>query len=105
MKFSGKVGFATIKETAPGVWSEVIADRKYVGDITRLARSLQASQSINDNVNLNNQISIVADMFAYENFFNIRYVVWCKSKWKVTNVEVKRPRLILTLGGVYNDGN
>lgn len=102
-KFHGFVGYSITHETSPGVWEEKIVKREYFGDVLRLSRSLQNSQSINDNLVINNQISIVADAFAYENFFAIRYVSWLNSKWKVSNVEVQRPRLILTLGSVYND--
>lgn len=101
-RFAGAVGFASTVETSLGVWEETFTERTYYGDVVRLARSLQTSQNINDNVSLNNQISIVADPFAYENFAHIRYVVLGGSKWKITNVEVSYPRLILTVGGVYN---
>lgn len=101
-KFNGIIGYAATVQTAPGVWTEEISRRAYVGDVIKLGRSLRASQSVNDDVVINNQLSVVADAFAYENFFSIRYVEWAGVKWKVTNVEVKRPRLILTLGSVYN---
>lgn len=103
-KFSGHVGYASFDESAPGVYSETVLDRKYVGDITRISRSMQTSQKINDDLYISNIVSIVADAYAYENMFAIRYVTWFGQKWKVVNVEVNRPRLILTLGGVYNDG-
>ena len=57
---------------------------------------------INDDININNSISIVADPYAYENFHNMRYAILEGVKWKITNVEINRPRLILTIGGVYN---
>ena len=54
------------------------------------------------NINVANEISIVADPFANQNFHTMLYVEFMGTKWKITNVEVKRPRLTLTLGGVYN---
>lgn len=101
-KFYGKIGYAVPKETAPGVWSEEITTRSYRGDVLRNTRRWESNENLNDNLNINNLISIVADAFAYENFFSMRYIEWMGSKWKVTNVEVQRPRLILTIGGVYN---
>ena len=102
-KFYGQIGYAETKETAPGVWREVITERTYTGDVLRNTRRWENSENLNDNLNVNNLISIVADAFAYQNFFAIRYIVWAGSKWKITNVEVQRPRLILTIGGVYNE--
>lgn len=101
-KFFGEIGYAEIRETAPGVLEEIITERKYKGDVIRNARRLENGEHLNDNVNVNNSISIVADGFAYQNIFSIRYVTWMGARWKVTNVEVQRPRLILTIGGVFN---
>lgn len=70
--------------------------------MTRVAKRNEQGQSINDNITLNNSISIIADAYAYENFFAIQYVKVMGTAWKVTSVEVQRPRLILTLGGVWN---
>lgn len=103
-KFYGKVGYANTVETPEdsGIWKEIITERSYFGDVLKISRRLQGSGGINDNVNINNEISIVADPFAYENFKNIRYVEWMGVKWKVPNVTILTPRLILTIGGVYN---
>lgn len=101
-KFFGAIGYAETKETAPGVLEEIITERNYKGDVIRNARRLENGEHLNDNVNVNNSISIVADGFAYQNIFSIRYVTWMGARWKVTNVEVQRPRLILTIGGVFN---
>ena len=101
-KFYGKVGYAETKETSPGVWDEVITEREYYGDVYRNMRNLQNSGNINDDINVNNQISIVADPYAFKNFHKLRYVTYMGSKWKISGVDVQYPRLILTLGGVYN---
>ena len=101
-KYYGAIGYAETKETSPGIWTEAITERKYYGDVIRNARRLENGEHLNDDINVNNSISIVADAFAYENFFSMRYVTWMGARWKVTNVEVQRPRLILTIGGVYN---
>jgi hypothetical protein len=102
-KFFGKVGYGpTTVETAPGVWNEVIVERDYVGDILRNTRKLQSGESVNDDLSVDNSISIVADAYANEHFFAIRYVLWAGARWVVSNVEVQSPRLLLRLGGVYN---
>lgn len=101
-KFYGKIGYAQTVETAPGVYEDQIVERSYYGELVRNTRSLQSSGQLNDNINVSNEISIVADPFAYENFHAIRYVEFMGTKWKATNVEVRYPRLVLTIGGVYN---
>ena len=101
-KFYGKIGYAETVETNAGVWQEKITERSYFGDIGRNTRMLQSSSQLNDNINISNEISIVADPFANQNFHLMRYVEFMGAKWKITNVEVKYPRLILTVGGVYN---
>ena len=101
-KFFGAIGYAETKETSPGVWEESIRERNYYGDVIRNVRRLENGAKVNDNVDVNNSVSIGADGFAYENFFSIRYVAWMGAKWKVSSVEVQRPRLILSIGGVYN---
>lgn len=101
-KFFGKIGFTKTEETAPGVYREVTTERDYRGDVFRNTRKWENGEHLNDDLNVNNQISIVADAYANENFFAMRYISWMGAYWKITNVEVQRPRLILTIGGVYN---
>lgn len=102
-RFSGKVGFsAGTKEVRPGVWEDQIVERIYYGDSTRYTRRSQNSGQVNDNLIIANEISIVADPFASDNLGFIRYVEFVGAKWKVTNINVQHPRLILTLGEVYN---
>ena len=101
-KFYGVVGYAETTETAPGGWSEVITERNYSGDVIRNIRRLQSSENLNDDLVINNIISIIADPYAYQNFHTMRYVKWMGVFWKITSVEVQRPRLLLTIGGVYN---
>lgn len=101
-KWHGKIGFADTVETEPGVWVEQIVERSYYGDLIRNSRRLQNSGSINDDINISNEISIVADPYANQNFFAIRYVEFMGTKWKISNVDVEYPRLVLAIGGVYN---
>lgn len=102
-KFHGAIGFANLVETAPGVWTEEIKERTYSGDLKRNTRRLQTTDQVNDNLVISNEISIIADPYANDNFHSMRYVEFRGVKWKVTNVDAtKYPRLILTVGGVYN---
>lgn len=101
-KYFGAIGYAKTIETAPGVWEETIIEKKYKGDVLRNTRRYESADKLNDNININNQISILADSYAFENFFSMRYIEWFGSKWKITNIEIQRPRLLLTIGGIYN---
>lgn len=101
-KFYGKIGYASTVETKPGVYEEQIVERSYYGDLIRNTRRLQSTDKVNDDINIGNEISIVADPYATNNFHTMRYAVFMGTKWKISNVEVSYPRLILTLGGVYN---
>lgn len=103
-KFYGKVGYGETIETPPnsGVWKDVITERPYYGDVLNNIRRFQENQKINDDLTLSNGISIIADPYALNHFFAIRYVEWAGALWTVNTVEVERPRLILRLGGVYN---
>ena len=101
-KFFGTIGFGITEETSLGVWEEKIIERQYYGDVLRFSRRWEMADKVNDNLNVSNQISIVADPYACENFAFIRYVEWAGVKWKVPTVEVQYPRLILSIGGVYN---
>jgi len=102
-KFYGNIGYAEQVETAPGVWRERIETRKYSGDVQRDSTKIRSGENLNDNLVIENRISIVADPFAYKNFQQMRYIEWNGVLWKITGVEVQRPRLIVTLGGVYNE--
>lgn len=101
-KFHGKVGYSHSDETALGVWTDTIIEREYFGDVIRESRQWTNPGQVNDNLVVNNRISIVADDFASGNFSAMKYVIWDEVYWSVTSVEVQRPRLILSLGGVYN---
>lgn len=101
-KWYGKIGYAENVEKEPGDWREEIVERSYYGDLIKNTRLLQNSSGLNDNINIANQISIVADPYATNHIFAMRYIEFQGAKWKVSNVEVQYPRLILTVGGLYN---
>ena len=103
-KYYGEIGFVDTVETSPGIWEEKIIIRHYAGDVTRNTRRYNAvNDQINDNLNISNDISIVADPYASQNFHKIRYITYMGSKWKINNVEVNFPRLILHISDIYNE--
>lgn len=101
-KFSGSVGYVSTVETKPGVWEDSVTELHYTGDLIRNTNRVQTTDKVNDDITISNEISIVADPYANQNFQSMRYVVFKGAKWKITSVEVSFPRLILTIGGVYN---
>jgi hypothetical protein len=101
-KFFGRVGYGETAEEEPGVWVDQIVERSYYGDVIRNARNLQQGENLNPDLSVQNSISIVADAYANDHFFAIRYIEWAGALWTVSSVEVQSPRLLLRLGEVYN---
>lgn len=101
-KWFGKIGFSEQEETAPGVYTEKIVDRDYYGDVIRNTRRLQSTDQVNDDIGISNEISIVADPYAMNNFHSMRWVEWMGTKWKAVSVDVQYPRLTISLGEVWN---
>lgn len=102
-KYSGNVGFVETVEVSPGRWDYQVTERRYKGDVFKNTRRWEARDSLLDTLNANNMISIVAkDAYAFQHASAIRYIWWMGARWNVTNIEVQRPRLILTIGGIYN---
>ncbi len=103
-RFSGEVGYGEAVETpaGSGVWVDEITEFVYTGDIIRNTRRLEEGETLNNDISVGNSISIVADQYAVEHFFKIKYVKWAGVLWTVTSVQVQSPRLILSLGSVYN---
>ena len=104
-KFFGKIGYGETVVIRPGVHDVQIVEKEYYGDLIRNSRRYESSGQVNDNLNVSNSISIIADPYAYQNFHLMRYVEFMGAKWKISSVEVQYPRLILQVGGVYNDSS
>ena len=102
-KYCGQIGFSDTVETVPGVWTNRITERNYYGDLIRNTRRLNLSDKVNEDINISNEFSILADPYANENFFNMKYITYMNAKWRITDVRVEYPRLILTVGGLYNE--
>jgi hypothetical protein len=104
-RFAGTVGFSLTGSLVNGVWKETGGERPYKGDILNDTISYQQDEKVNDDVRLSQRISINSDRFAMQNYHLIRYVVFKDmpgTLWEVTSVTIERPRLILSLGGVYD---
>lgn len=102
MRYFGNVGYAIATETVTGVWENQITEEALYGDVIRDVHRNDSSGEVNDNLAVSNTISVLASPFALTNFQSICYVEWLGTKWKVSSIEVQLPRLILSLGGVYN---
>lgn len=101
-RFHGKIGYSNQVQVSPGVWQDQPTEREYFGDVIRESKQWTAKEQVNDDLVINNRISVVADDFASSNFSAMRYVIWAGTYWRISNIDVQRPRLILSLGGVYN---
>lgn len=101
-KYAGLVGYVTQEERVPGVWSPVENPRRMRGDVIRMSSSSQNGDKINENITLNHRVSLVGDAYAFDNYYTIRWIEIDGFKWEVSSIEVRRPRLVLTIGGMYN---
>ena len=101
-KFHGAIGYALPGETAPGVWTDTIVEKTYRGDVILDQNRWQPGDKVNDDLDIDNSISIIADKYAYQNLGKMKYIIWEGSAWKIKSFRVNRPRIILQIGGVYN---
>lgn len=103
-RFYGNVGYGETSEVSgePGIYEDTIIERSYFGDILQYGRRWDNPDKVLGEITISNRISVVADAYAYEHFHKMRYVVWDGVYWEISDISVERPRLVLTLGGVYN---
>lgn len=102
-KFFGKVAYANpVTTPGSGVWTDEFILQEYMGDVVRNSRQLASEEKLNDDITVGVSISILADQYAIDHFFDIKYVEWAGRYWTVTDVDVQPPRLILRLGGLYH---
>lgn len=101
-KYAGLVGYVTTVESSPGVFSPVSTSKVMKGDMIRQSSSVQSGDKINSDISLNHRVSLVGDAYAFGNYYNIKWIQIDGMKWEVSSVEIQRPRLIVTLGGLYN---
>lgn len=103
MRYYGEIGYSETVETKPGFFEEQLNFRKYKGDVIRNTKRNQYDNKVNSDIRLTNSISIVADPYAHDHFFQIKCAKWQGALWEVSSVEVQYPRLILELGGLYHE--
>lgn len=102
-RFHGKVGFLTWTDNQEtGIAEEEAVEKTFFGKVIEHSRRWQSSDVVTDDLQLGNQIAITANDFAYAHASAIAYCEFMGGLWKVTGIKVKRPEIILTLGGVYN---
>lgn len=102
MKFYGNIAFRNTAETLPDVWTEEIKTKTYYGDVQKLSKRNESGEHVIDGLRINTSISVLMDPWMSDNFQNILYVEYMNSKWKVESAEILYPRIVLTLGGLYN---
>lgn len=102
-KYHGKIGFACTEETSPGIYTETIIEKEASGDLVQIVGKISSSDTINNGMRLSSSISVIAEPYIKHNLKYIRYVTFMGEKWEVTDIKPSYPRLILTLGGLYND--
>ena len=103
-KWYGKIAYAITEETKPGVWLPRIVERDCYGDLINDRWRRDNHNKVNDDITLSSSLSIIADPFVIEHCSNILYAEVLGRKWRVTDISITTPRLILTLGGVYKGG-
>ena len=101
-KFYGKIGFSETRETSPGIWTELVNEKNYYGDVLKSSKYWRTGTGANDNIEITHRISVLSDPYISGNLHNIRYAEYMGCLWKVTDIETEYPRVTLTLGGVYN---
>lgn len=102
-KYAGKIGYAETEIRSPGVYVETIVERFHRGDVVRDLRRWGNPDSVHGDLSVTNSISIVGDAYAYEHIYEMRYIWWHGVRWKITTVDVQRPRLVLTIGELWTD--
>ena len=101
-RFYGEIGFGDNVETVPGVWEDVVIEKKFYGDVPRNTYQSNTIDKVNDDVTLSNSISVMGNRYAFQHIQNMRYIKFDGGYWTIDSVEVQKPRLILSVGGVYN---
>ena len=112
MRSCAKIGYRYTEEQVDsegrpnGVYKEIYTERTYKAEVMSYGYRNQQGESINDDYKLSNKFSLLAcDAFTLSHLNSIIYLEYQKIKWKVTSVDVQRPRLIVSIGGEYNGVN
>lgn len=101
-RFYGKVGFANEGSLVDGVWTEGVTERSYFGDVLTEVINPQPGDKVVSDIQVSHRIEVVADAYLMDNFVRVKFVEWSGVLWVATSATIQRPRVLLTLGGVYN---
>lgn len=101
-RFAGLVGYVTQVESVPGIWSPEETSKMMKGDIIKQSSTVQNGDKVNSDVTLNHRVSLLGDAYAFDKYFNLKWIEVDGRKWEISSVEVQRPRLIVSLGGLWN---
>ena len=101
-KYCGSIGFAITTDDGHGVWEDTITERKYYGDVLQNTRRWSDGDKIIGDITISNRFSILADSFAKSNIGAMKYITYLGERWKIESVDIQYPRVIISVGGVYN---
>lgn len=102
-RFTGLVGYVTQEESVPGVWSPVETQKMMKGDMIRQSSSGQNGDKVHSDISLNHRVSLLGDSYAFNNYYNLKWIMVNGRKWEVSSVEIQRPRIIVSIGGLWNE--
>ena len=104
-RYYGRIGFLkreTESDERPSRYIPQMEERWYTGELWKNSVRQQSAEKPVDDFGINNDISIIADAYALNNFSSIKYVEFMGTFWEVQSVTVEHPRLRISFGGVYN---
>ena len=104
-RFYGRIGFLMREvesEDRPSRYVPQMVERYYTGRLIKNYAKQQTAEKPVDDFNIGNDIVIVADAYALNNFSSIKYVEFMGTLWEVQSVSVEHPRLRISFGGVYH---
>lgn len=101
-RFRGNIGLNRGPvETSPGIFEQLIEDVEVVGNLLSLGFRWP-EVGMQDSLSAKHILSIITPEDESVDFNEVVYVEWNGRKWNVNSIEYKRPRINLTLGGLYN---
>ncbi len=101
-KFWGTIGINRgAIEGEPGILTPNIEEVQVAGNM-RLEGARWRNHELGDSVTARHVLSIVTLEDSTINFAEAVYISWQNQKWSVVAIKYIRPRIELTLGGLYN---
>ncbi len=101
-RFRGSIGINRGSvETSPGIFEPSIEELEVTGEMRNPSARWPAHQQ-GGSVSARHALSIVTPEDSIVDYTEVVYVIWQSQKWSVVSIQYKRPRIELTLGGLYN---